>query len=260
MNHALSQRDPQICETITAEDMKIECSETLRAQELAQSGAIEDCQTLTRSDIRLRCQSTLAQDAALIAMDKFLCDVISDEVQAQYCRENIDEQKLVNLIETKTATDKSCKSLELKYQDSCVAAIARVDDNSILQSAVTDDNLEACQKLSTDELQYVCFDTILLKRALSSGDKNLCDYVRDETKKASCVSYTKTQDDNEVFKTAIIEKNLEMCTTIVNTSLKNRCHDSVILLQVRDTKNASLCDSLINTGTIESCKKSTGAQ
>jgi len=260
MNHALSQRDPQICETITAEDMKIECSETLQAQELAQSGAIEDCQTLTRSDIRLRCESTLAQDAALAAMDKFLCDAISDATQAQYCRENIDEQKLANLIETKTATDKNCKSLEPKYQDSCVAAIARVDDNSILQSAVTDDNLEACQKLSTDELQYVCFDTILLKRALSSGDKNLCDYVRDETKKASCVSYTKSQDDNEIFKTAIIEKNLEMCTTIMDVSLKNRCHDSVILLQVRDTKNAALCDSLINTATIESCKKSTGAQ
>jgi hypothetical protein len=106
----------------------------------------------------------------------------------------------------------------------------------------------------------VCFDTILLKRALVSKDKNLCDYVKDETKKATCISYASAQDDNATFKNAIIEKNLNLCSSIGSTSLKDRCHDSVTLLIVRDTKNSALCDTLIATGSIDSCKKSIGVQ
>lgn len=93
-----------------------------------------------------------------------------------------------------------------------------------------------------------------------SKDKNLCDYVKDETKKATCISYASTQDDNTTFKNAIIEKNLPLCSTIGNASLKDRCHDSVTLLIVRDTKNGALCDTLIATGGIDACKKSAGVQ
>lgn len=68
------------------------------------------------------------------------------------------------------------------------------------------------------------------------------------------------QDDNALFKTAIVEKNLNMCQDITMDTLRNRCHDSVTLLLVRDTKDIKLCDTLIATGSLEACKKSTGVQ
>lgn len=105
-------------------------------------------------------------------------------------------------------------------------------------------------------MQFTCFDTILLKQALKSGDKNLCDYVRDEGKKDTCLSYMDKKDDNAVFKSAVIDKNLGMCSDISLDTLKNRCHDSVTLLLVRDTKDPQLCDTLIATGAIASCKAS----
>jgi hypothetical protein len=68
------------------------------------------------------------------------------------------------------------------------------------------------------------------------------------------------QDDNALFKTAIVEKNLNMCQDITIDTLKNRCHDSVTLLLVRDTKDIKFCDTLIATGGIDACKKSITVQ
>lgn len=193
-------------------------------------------------------------------MNKSLCDTITDTDQSQYCRESIDERILSSLIETKTATPASCNNLESKYREPCLATVVRVDDNGILQDAIQNDDLDACNGLSTEELQFTCFDTILLKRALISKDKNLCDLIRDTKKKASCVSYTSQQDDNTVFKNAIIDKNLPACSQIASEALRNRCNDSVILLIVRDTKDATLCNKLINTETVASCQKTAGIQ
>jgi hypothetical protein len=190
-------------------------------------------------------------------MDKALCAKIETPSQQLYCREEIDARVLANLIETQTASESSCTSLEKKHQESCLASIARIDDNTILQDAIRTDTLELCKKLSTEELRYTCFDAILMKRALVSGDKNNCDYLHDEEKKATCLARTTIQDDNEIFKKAVIDKNLSICQTIGNTTLMNRCHDSVTLLLIRESGDATLCDTLTSTGTIASCKKMT---
>jgi len=68
------------------------------------------------------------------------------------------------------------------------------------------------------------------------------------------------QDDNALFKTAIVEKNLNMCQDITMDTLRNRCHDSVTLLLVRDTIDIKFCDTLIATGGIDACKKSITVQ
>lgn len=256
MNRALTESDAGVCQGITSPDMQLQCRESLFARELSSSGTLADCQILTLSDIRATCESALSQKEALTSMDKSLCSAIRDEGQSQYCREAIDEKRLINLLETKTATPSICQSLETVHQSACLDSITVSDDNGILQRAVQEDNLEVCKQLSTQDLQYICYDTILLKRALVKKDTGLCDYVRDATKKATCMSYTSAQDDNTVFKSAILDKDLTACRTIQTASLKDRCLDSVTILIARDTKDASLCNTLINTGSIDSCKKS----
>ncbi len=257
MNRAMSEQNLTLCASITDPTLQLDCSESVQAVIYTQSGILEDCQMLTLTGVRDRCSATLAQSAAFSRMDKTLCAKITSETQQLYCREEIDARVLANLIETQSATESSCASLEAKHREPCLAAIARVDDNSILQEAVSTDTLELCKKLSTEELKYTCFDAILMKRALISGDKNNCDYLHDEAKKTTCLTRTTIQDDNEIFKQAVIDKNLSLCPKIENATLMNRCHDSVTLLLIRDTKDATLCDTLTNTGAIASCKKMT---
>lgn len=181
-------------------------------------------------------------------------------MQASYCGELVDQKLLVQFIETNTVSPDTCGRLSDKYKAQCLMAVKQTDDSTILQNAIAQENLDACKPLSTEDLQITCFDTILLKQALKSGDKNLCDFVRDEGKKTTCLSYINKNDDSSIFSSAIVEKNLSMCSEITVESLGNRCHDSVTLLLVRDTKNPLLCDTLIATGSIESCKKSTSEQ
>ena len=74
------------------------------------------------------------------------------------------------------------------------------------------------------------------------------------------MSQTQKKDDNETFRTAITEKNLQMCTSISQSILADRCNDSVILLLVRDTHDQKLCDTLKNTASLDTCRKLAGAQ
>jgi hypothetical protein len=256
-NRAMSEQNLTLCASITDTAMQLDCSESVQAVLYTQSGTLEDCQMLTLTGVRDRCSATLAQTTAFARMDKALCAKISIPSQELYCREEIDSRVLASLIETQTATEANCASLEAKYRDSCLASIARIDDNATLQEAIRTDALELCKKLSTEDLRYTCFDAILMKRALVSGDKNNCDYLHDEEKKATCLARTTIQDDNEVFKQAVMDKKLSLCQTIENITLENRCHDSVTLLLIRENGDATLCDTLTNTGTIASCKKMT---
>jgi hypothetical protein len=256
-NRAMSEQNLTLCASIIDPTMQLDCSESVQAVIYTQSGTLEDCQTLTLTGVRDRCSATLAQTTAFARMDKTFCAKIETPSQQLYCREEIDARVLTTLIETKTATSENCATLEEKHRDACLASIARIDDNAILQDAISTDTLELCKKLSTEDLRYTCFDAILMKRALISGDKNNCDYLHDEAKKTTCLARTTIQDDNEIFKKAIIEKNLSLCKTIGNDTLENRCHDSVTLLLIRESGDATLCDTLTSTGTIASCKKMT---
>lgn len=256
-NRAMSEQNLALCAGITDTAMQLDCSESVQAVIYTQSGTLEDCQMLTLTGVRDRCTATLAQSTAFARMDKTLCAKIENKTQQLYCREEIDSRVFSSLIETQTATEITCGSLETKYRERCLTSITRIDDNASLQEAIRTDTLELCKKLSTEELKYTCFDAILMKRALVSGDKNNCDYIHDEEKKSTCLARTTIQDDNEIFKQAVTDKKLSLCQTIENMALKNRCHDSVTLLLIRETKDATLCDTLTNTGTIASCKKMT---
>lgn len=260
MNNALTEWNLQLCDSIVSDSMKIECRESIDARNITQSWTLEDCQKLTLEGIRNNCVSVVTQSMAVIKLDKQICSGITDSSQSQYCRDSVDEKIFVDIIDKKSASEDKCNLLEERFRQPCIAAIVRNDDNAIIQSAVANEDLESCKKLSTEELQSTCFDTILLKQALKSQDKNLCDYVKDETKKATCISYTVAQDDNAVFKKAIIEKDITLCSKIGSKTLKDRCHDSVTLLIVRDTKSTELCDSLVATGGIDACKKSAWVQ
>lgn len=259
-NIALEKSDASLCEKLNDESKKPECLEWVRAHQIVLSGSYSDCDTLTIPGYKDRCQTALAQSGAINSLDKTFCEKLIESNQVQACKENVDEKVLASITDPTTLTEEKCMTLEKKYQSACLDRIQKVDDNSILLSAISTDSLEKCQNLSIETLQATCFDTILLKRAIKSGDTSSCDLIRDDAKKATCMSQTQKKDDNETFRTAITEKNLQMCTSISQSILADRCNDSVILLLVRDTHDQKLCDTLKNTASLDTCRKLAGAQ
>lgn len=259
-NDAVTKKDRTLCDGISDILKKTECNETIILSEISAIGTLDDCGTLTLEPTKTQCQATLTQKEAVRTMNKTLCGELSDTDQAQYCREEIDEMVVANLIESKTATQSSCTQLEKKYQEACLASVARVDDKSILDSALATDNLEKCQSLSTEELQVACFDSVLLKRALANGDKSVCELIRDTAKQDACLWKANAMNDNDIFKKAIVDKDLKLCATITAESIANKCHDSVTMLIVRDTRDVSLCSGLKNSASLQNCQKLAGAQ
>lgn len=187
LNRAISENNASLCQEIVSESRKTECQEAILARELTRSGTVSDCQKLTIATLRNGCVSATLQSSALHSLDQSLCSEITDTIQAQYCRELVDQQLLVQMTQSGTISQEGCSRLTDKYKQECMDSITQVDDSITLQQAISSENLEACKTLSDEALQFTCFDTILLKQALKSGDKNLCDYVRDETKKNTCL-------------------------------------------------------------------------
>ena len=187
LNRAISENNASLCQEIVSGSRKTECQEAILARELTLSGTVSDCQKLTIATLRNGCVSATLQSSALRSLDHSLCSEITDTIQAQYCRELVDQQLLVQMTRSGTISQEGCSRLTDKYKQECMDSITQVDDSVTLQQAISSENLEACKTLSEEALQFTCFDTILLKQALKSGDKNLCDYVRDETKKNTCL-------------------------------------------------------------------------
>ena len=77
INNAVSTGDIVLCEGISEEGKKQECSESVMAKSYALSGTIEDCATIQTESIRTSCQSSIKQSTAMTSLDKDLCSELA---------------------------------------------------------------------------------------------------------------------------------------------------------------------------------------
>jgi hypothetical protein len=59
--------------------------------------------------------------------------------------------------------------------------------------------------------------------------------------------------DIEIFTTALKTSDRNLCTTIGLVNIKNRCHDTLILDEVRKTKDKKFCEELTDNTMKETC-------
>lgn len=50
-------------------------------------------------------------------------------------------------------------------------------------------------------------------------------------------------------------RDITLCTKIVDTRVQSDCHDKILLSTIKITKDTSLCQSLINTRLISPCQQ-----
>ena len=108
---------------------------------------------------------------------------------------------------------------------------------------------------TNSELQITCSDTINLKKAISTQNSILCETVQNTEKKLYCIGQVSKTDDIELYKSALIKNDLELCSRITSENLNTKCHDTVIITIVKSKKDITLCDSLKNTGMLTACQQ-----
>jgi hypothetical protein len=255
-NKAISSRTDSLCEGITEEKKKTECHDTIMALQAESSENLESCARISSTSIAHRCEDAIHQNIAIKGENKDACEKIQDITLEQYCRETIDEKKLQTLLTAGTLSANDCQSLEEKFQDTCRSSIQEDTDQAAYTKALWMNNIAYCTLIKDMTLRATCSDTILLKTALTNNAPENCEKIQDTAKKTYCTSHVASRNEAALFKEYIANSNLSGCATLSDTNLKNRCHDMVTLSLARTTQNASLCQTLTNTGMIAMCQQS----
>lgn len=187
--------------------------------------------------------------------NKNLCSHISDTNISQRCRENIDANILSEITKNNTANEQICSKLENNFQKECKKLIENYKMEATYTETITKENIEQCQMIGDTKLTLKCRDEILYKKALKENLDTLCSQIQDINQRNFCLSSTQNQKDAKNFEVAIQNNHIEICNSIINTDLKNRCYDIITLSIIQKTKNIELCKTLKNTGSIKTCEQ-----
>ncbi len=254
-NAAISSKNPELCDTITEENKKIECRDTIITGEAKKTWLIETCDTITGTGTAVICRDNIRNDRAVATRNKILCEKISNSEKKIFCQESVDELVLRSYVESNTVTKENCDTLSPKFQITCMTEIREADESIIYTDAVNKDDIELCKKITNTDLRSTCLDTINLKTAISSQNSVLCESLENADKKLYCINQVSKINDVAIYKLATSGNTLENCTTIINENLKTKCHDTIIINIVKSNNDTSLCESLTNTGMTRACKQ-----
>jgi hypothetical protein len=254
-NNAVSTKNPELCNTITEENKKIECHDTIVASEAKKTWLIETCNTITATGTLILCRDNIRNDRAIASRNKVLCERISSPERKIFCQESVDELILKWYIESKTVTKENCDGLSSKYQAICMTEIRETDESTIYADAIAKNDIVLCEKITNTELRSTCLDTINLKTAISTQNSVLCDSLENTEKKRYCINQVSQINDIAIYKLATSSNSMESCATIINVNLRNKCNDTVIMSIVKASNDTNLCDTLTNTAMTRACRQ-----
>lgn len=254
-NQAQQKQDSSLCDTIEDTSLASECRDRIIIAKIWNSGDLTLCDNIKDEKRQTDCRDLVALNIARDQGVKWLCARISNENGIKRCREDIDGKKLATILQDKSASPSVCSTLEENFQKECLRSIDTYKSETQYLEATKTKNLAACDAISEPQLQTDCRDNILLEKAVTDADIWLCWSISNAEKQSYCVKKWNTQKDISAFKEATNSWSLALCWSIVDGSLKNRCHDIVTLALVREKKDASLCDTLTDKSIIENCKR-----
>lgn len=253
-NQARDTRDTRLCEKIASTESRAECQENLVILSAIDTKNPELCNSVTNTGSRAECHDTIGQRAAIEAKNTSLCTSLSTESKKTYCQETIEKDLLKNILESGTASEEVCSILITEAKQSCMDVVVNKSNEALLQNALATDTRETCESLTAGELRDYCYDTITLKQALTSRDASLCDGIKNSDKKSQCKTELVIKNETEKFREYVSALDLNGCATLTDTTLKNRCHDTVTLSLVRENKDITLCETLTAANLWDACR------
>lgn len=223
------EKNETLCEKIQDMTIKVHCINSYVYEIAIASGKQSDCNKISGdNDLKRACTKNVI--FSQIESQSFsgktnVCESLGGD-DKNYCINRINKSSDIDLLQLWTNTkninicgqikDISMKNtcsdtvyiaLAMEKQDgsicnkiidsnrktNCLTQFARVNDASILQKAITKNNLSLCTTITTPDLRTKCSDTLLLKLW-------------------------------------VVNKDIATCTKIIDTSTKKQCNDSVNLI------------------------------
>ena len=224
---ASKQKNVALCDKIQDTQTKSRCVSTFAYDAALASGKQSDCdKILSDSDLKNACLKNVVFtriESQSFTGTTSICGTLSG-ADKDYCTNRIQKSADIDLLQRGTSTkditicakiqdtsmrntcsDTVYMTLAMEKKDgsicaqiidtprraSCNTQFTKIADALFLQSAITQNNLTLCTKITNSDLRVKCSDNILLKQAITNKDLNTCTQIHDRSVQEQCNSTVK---------------------------------------------------------------------
>lgn len=198
---AVDQGNASICEKITDLSLKQMCLDQVSALIARNATSVNDCASIQSELLRKQCEDNFYLKTGARELDVTSCDNISDPLMAQQCR---------------TTVTKNIQVMEVSK-----AAAA----NNPISTKTSREILEMCNKL-TGEKATMCKDAVYPKLAFDERDLSYCEFMSDRIKANECIKEQTEKINTYLLRQAIASNDKTLCNQITDAELQNICKNS----------------------------------
>ncbi len=189
------------------------------------------CESLKETKEYQRCQMVVYTSLAAKHKDISFCEKIPMKTSAEACIDSVIVQKSVSendstLCESLTSDDRK----------------ATCKDNFAYSVAQSEKNIGKCEDVASEDVKKSCYDTVTLASLyVENADASSCLNIYNSASKLQCEIFV---GDLSKTKQAIADKQLSVCDTLTDPTVKSYCSSEVNLLLAQDTKENKYCAML----------------
>lgn len=154
-NHTVT---PMICARITQKYKETclseirEIDETELYKKAIDTDALELCNKITNSELQITCSDTINLKKAISTQNSMLCEAVQNTEKKLYC----------------------------------IGQVSKTDDIELYKSALIKNDLEICSRITSENLNTKCHDTVIITIVKSKKDINLCDSLKNTGMLTAC--------------------------------------------------------------------------
>lgn len=180
------------CEKIVGDsDLKNACTKNVvfaKIEDQSFSGTVDACNSLTGAD-KDYCTGRIKKSADIELLQKGtstkdvnVCGQIKDINMKNTCSDTV----YMTLAMERKDGSLCTKIVDTSRKTNCITQFSRINDATILQNALTQNNLAMCSTITASDLKTKCTDTLLLKTGIANKDAATCAKISDAGTRKQC--------------------------------------------------------------------------
>jgi hypothetical protein len=253
-NTAQSLWDIKLCDAIKNSEEQARCRDIIIASEALKSKNTSQCDELSSLPIIERCKDNISFAEAEYMKNSALCISIQDATLRSQCSDSIDNINLSERIASGSLDKVFCETLGGEVKNKCFLRIQRKNDSLLYETALTSRLLSDCDSIDDKKLRLQCRDALIFEKAIRDENMDLCATISDEEKSQYCQKSLLARSEKSLYLEIVSTGDITSCDRLQTKSLKEQCHDVILISLVRTNQNKQLCQRLYNTGMLSSCE------
>jgi hypothetical protein len=244
--------DIKLCDSISLEDIRVECVWRITLIEASNSGDIKLCDSLSEtllSECRDASYMSLALGVAQTGSledRKWVCAKIDNREKKAGCLSGI-EREIVSSMGSLTGSlsGKDCDKLSSTWaQIACAEVVEEKSDFTRFSEVTSRGDIVGCRDIKDESLRRKCSDGIIYKSARTNWDISLCNSLSNPSLGLQCTREVRNINDQSSLRTALDKSDPNLCDTIKDESLRTSCSAQIRLKLAIATRDASSCNGV----------------